>query len=58
MTNNDNGQATTMVVEGQHGAATNSKQQSTNAQHAQRQTRDNDRMMWRMKADEVEDNGS
>jgi hypothetical protein len=43
---------------GNIGAATNSKQQSTNAQHAQRQNRDDGRMRWRTTAGEVEDNGS
>ncbi len=41
-----------------NGAITNSKQQSTNAQHAQQWTRDNGRMRWRTTADEVEDDGS
>jgi hypothetical protein len=42
---------------GNNGVATNSKRQSTNAQHAQQRTRDNNRMRWRMAADEVEDDG-
>ncbi len=43
---------------GNSGTATNSKQQSTNVQDAQRWTRDDGRMRWRMMADEVEDNCS
>jgi hypothetical protein len=37
---------------GNNGAATNSKQQSTIVQHAQRQNRDNGRMRWKMMAAE------
>ena len=43
-------------MRGNNGAVTNSKQQSTNAQHAQRWTRDKGRMRWWMAVDEVEDN--
>ncbi len=37
---------------GNNGAATNSKQQSTNAQHTQWWNRDDGRMRWRMTAAE------
>jgi hypothetical protein len=37
---------------GNNGTATNSKQQSTNAHHAQQRIRDNGRMRWRTTAAE------
>ncbi len=40
---------------GNNGVTTNSKQQSTNVQHAQRWTRDECRMRWWMMVDEVEE---
>ncbi len=46
-----------MWQRGNNVTATNSKLQSPNAQHAQRRTRDDDRMRRRMTADEVEGNG-
>jgi hypothetical protein len=46
------------IRRGNNGAANNSKQQSTNAQHVQWQTSGDGRVRWRMAADEVEDNGS
>ncbi len=42
---------------GNNGATTNSKQQSTNVQHAQWRTRDDGRMRWWTTVDEVEDYG-
>jgi hypothetical protein len=43
---------------GSNGTAANSKQQSTNAQHAQQWTRDDGRMRWSTAVDEVEYDGS